>query len=150
VVLARTESPATLLEEVAARVDTIQEPQQQRNISACAEILPGLKFDRALIRRFLREELMRESVVYQEILQAGLQQGLDPDAAMENWEQEVFAPNLVTARQRCQNIANAVGLTEVLNVTQKTQTLNRSGNYRFICWFQSEVGGSPDADNNSP
>lgn len=74
----------------------------------------------------------------------------DPDAAMENWEQEVFAPNLATARQKCQNIANAVGLTEILNVTQKSQTRNRSGNYTFICWFQSEVGGSTDADNNSP
>jgi len=81
-VLAQTDSPATLLQQVAVRVDTTEEPQQQRNISACAEILPGLKFDRVLIRRFLREELMRESVVCQEIFQAGLQQGLQQEKSL--------------------------------------------------------------------
>ncbi|HEY9664165.1 MAG TPA: hypothetical protein V6C65_37450 [Allocoleopsis sp.] len=74
----------------------------------------------------------------------------DPDAELEEWEQEVFAPSLESARQRCQNIANTTGLTEVLNVTQKTKTPNRSGNYTFICWFRSEVGGSTHADNDNP
>ena len=74
-VLARTDSPTTLLQQVAAQVDMIEEPQQQRNISACAEVLAGLKFEKDLIRQFLREELMRESVIYQEILQVGRQQG---------------------------------------------------------------------------
>lgn len=73
----------------------------------------------------------------------------DPDAEMEEWEQEVFAPNLSTAKQRCQNIAMTAGLTEVLSVTQKTKTPNRSGNYTFICWFRSETGGSPDADSDN-
>ncbi len=38
-VLAQTDSPARLLEEVAARVELIEEPQQQRDISAYTEIL---------------------------------------------------------------------------------------------------------------
>jgi len=84
-VLARTDSPTALLEQVAARVDLIEDLQQQREISAYTEILAGLKFDKDLIRRFLREELMRESVIYQEIqqeaLQQGLQQGLQQEAA---------------------------------------------------------------------
>ena len=50
-------------------MEQIEEPQQQREISAYTEILAGLKFDKNLIRRFLREELMRESVIYQEIEQ---------------------------------------------------------------------------------
>lgn len=73
----------------------------------------------------------------------------DPEAEMEEWEQEVLAPSLETARQRCQNIANRAGLTEVINVTQKTKTPNRSGQYRFICWFRSEVGGSDANDDHS-
>ncbi len=52
-VLARTDSPTRLLTEVAARVDMINEPEQQRDISAYTEILAGLKFDKNLIRRFL-------------------------------------------------------------------------------------------------
>ena len=66
-VLAQTDSPAALLEQVAARVELINKPQQQRDLSAYTEILAGLKFDKNLIRRFLREELMQESVIYQEI-----------------------------------------------------------------------------------
>jgi hypothetical protein len=75
---------------------------------------------------------------------------LDPEAEMEEWEQEVFAPNLTTARQRCQNIADSIGLTEVLNVTQKTKKPNRSGTHTFICWFRSEIGDSADANNDRP
>ena len=68
-VLARTDAPTALLEQVATKVDMIEERQQKSNISAYTEILAGLKFDKDLIRRFLREELMRESVIYQEIEQ---------------------------------------------------------------------------------
>jgi heme oxygenase len=34
-----------------------------------------LRFEKDLIRQFFREEIMRESVIYQDILQQGLQQG---------------------------------------------------------------------------
>ena len=70
------DSPTALLEQVAARVDMIEEPNQQRNISVCVEVLARLKFDENLIRQFLREDLMRESPLYQEILQEGVQQGI--------------------------------------------------------------------------
>lgn len=49
-VLARTDSPEVLLEQVAARVDMIEEREQQQNISACIEVLARLKFDKNLIR----------------------------------------------------------------------------------------------------
>lgn len=74
-VLARTDAPTSLLQQVADLVEQIEEAQQQREISAYTEILAGLKFDKNLIRRFLREELMRESVIYQEIQQEAKQQG---------------------------------------------------------------------------
>jgi len=74
-VLAQTDSPATLLQQVAVQVDMIEEIQQQRDISACAEILASLRFDKNFVRQFLREEFMRESAIYQEILQSGRQEG---------------------------------------------------------------------------
>ncbi len=58
-------------------MELIDEPQQQRDISAYTEILAGLKFDKNLIRRFLREDLMRESVIYQEIRQEVRQEALE-------------------------------------------------------------------------
>ena len=74
--LARSDSPNTLLEQVAAQIDRIEEPRQRGNLAACVEVLAGLRFDIDLIRQLFREEVMRESVVYQDILQKGLQQGL--------------------------------------------------------------------------
>ena len=43
----------------------------QKNIAACVEVLASLKFDRQLIRQYLREELMQEAPIYQEIIKRG-------------------------------------------------------------------------------
>lgn len=74
--LAQTDFPDALLEQVASRVDMIEELKQKRNISACVEVLASLRFEKNFIRQFLREDLMRESVIYQEIIQQGVEQGL--------------------------------------------------------------------------
>ena len=73
--LTQTDSPQSLLAQVAEQVDRISEREQGQNIAGCAEILAGLRFEKDLIRQFFREEIMRESVIYQDILQQGLQQG---------------------------------------------------------------------------
>lgn len=73
--LAKTVSPAALLKQVADKVEAIASPDQQRNVSACAQLLAGLKYDDRFIRAFLRKELMQESTVYQEIIRRGIQQG---------------------------------------------------------------------------
>jgi predicted transposase/invertase (TIGR01784 family) len=79
-VLARTDSPESLLSQVAAQVDMIEEPSQQRNISACTQLLAGLKYNNNLITSLLREELMQESVVYQRIIRQGIEQGKREEA----------------------------------------------------------------------
>ncbi len=73
--LARTDSPQDLLEQVAAAVDMIEERDERQNISACVQVLAGLRFPKNLITQLFREEVMQESVIYQDILQKGLQQG---------------------------------------------------------------------------
>lgn len=74
----------------------------------------------------------------------------DPEAEAEEWADEVYAPDLATAKARCQNVANnAGGVTEVLDVTQTTKTPNRQGNFRFTCWLKSETGGSPSGTDSS-
>ncbi|MDZ7961837.1 MAG: Rpn family recombination-promoting nuclease/putative transposase [Aulosira sp. DedQUE10] len=73
--LARSNSPADLLQQVAAAVDMIEETDARQNISACVQVLAGLRFDKNLITQLFREEIMQESVIYQDILQKGLQQG---------------------------------------------------------------------------
>ncbi|MGB3654959.1 MAG: DUF4351 domain-containing protein, partial [Rivularia sp. (in: cyanobacteria)] len=51
------------------------ESEEQKNISACTQILAGLRFDRNLINQLFREEIMQESVIYQDIIQIGEQRG---------------------------------------------------------------------------
>ncbi len=59
----------------------IEQRQQKSDISAYTEVLAGLKFDLDLIRGFFREDLMRESVIYQEIAQEVRQKALLEEAA---------------------------------------------------------------------
>jgi predicted transposase/invertase (TIGR01784 family) len=73
--LTQTDSPQALLAQVAEQVDRISDREQRQNIAGCAEILAGLRFEKDLIRQFFREDIMRESVIYQDILQQGVQQG---------------------------------------------------------------------------
>jgi predicted transposase/invertase (TIGR01784 family) len=73
--LAATDTPLELLRQVAEQVRTIESTQQRQESSAYAQILAGLRFDKTLIRQVFREGIMRESVIYQEILQEGEQVG---------------------------------------------------------------------------
>ncbi len=67
--LTRTDSPQTLLAQVAEQVATIPNREERQNIAGCVEILAGLRFDKDLVRQFLREDIMKESVIYQDIVQ---------------------------------------------------------------------------------
>lgn len=69
--LTRTDSPSALLAQVAEQVATIPDMEQRQNIAGCTEVLAGLRFEKDLIRQFLREDIMQESVIYQDILQQG-------------------------------------------------------------------------------
>jgi predicted transposase/invertase (TIGR01784 family) len=73
--LAASNSPENLLRQVAQEVARIADDTQRQNLYACADILAGLRFDKGLIRQLFREDIMRESVTYQDILQKGVQQG---------------------------------------------------------------------------
>ncbi|MDJ0795684.1 MAG: DUF4351 domain-containing protein [Calothrix sp. MO_167.B12] len=67
--LTRSDSPQALLTQVAERVATIPDIQVRSNIAGCIEILAGLRFEKDLIQQFLREDIMQESVIYQDIVQ---------------------------------------------------------------------------------
>ncbi|NEQ11864.1 MAG: Rpn family recombination-promoting nuclease/putative transposase, partial [Moorea sp. SIO4E2] len=74
--LARSNQPLGLLEQVVAQVDRIEEKPLRGNLAACVDVLAGLRFDQDLVRRLLREEVMEESVTYQDIIQKGVEKGL--------------------------------------------------------------------------
>lgn len=57
----------------------IEETDERQNISACVQVLAGLPFEKSLITQ-LREEIMQESVIYQDILQKGEERGKKQEA----------------------------------------------------------------------
>jgi predicted transposase YdaD len=45
--------------------------ETKQDIAAYTEILPGLQFEKDFIRQLLSEDIMKESVIYQDIFQKG-------------------------------------------------------------------------------
>ena len=68
-------SSESLLRQSAAQVSQIESMQQRREVSAYTQLMAGLKFKKAMIRRVFQEGMMRESVIYQEIHEDGEQKG---------------------------------------------------------------------------
>lgn len=95
-VLSQNEDPTQVLEEVAKRIETVTDSTEKSNLTASTAIIAGLVLDRMTIGRLLRNEIMKESVIYQEIeaiglakgLQQGKQQGLQ-QGLQEGLQQEV-------------------------------------------------------------
>ena len=67
--LTKTNSAPGLLSQVATEIAKISNVQAKQNTAAYTEILAGLRFDKNLIRQLLSEDIMQESVIYQDILQ---------------------------------------------------------------------------------
>ncbi|EGJ29337.1 MULTISPECIES: Rpn family recombination-promoting nuclease/putative transposase [Moorena] len=88
--LARSNQPLGLLEQVVAQVDNIEEKPLRGNLAACVDVLAGLRFDQELVRRLLREEVMEESVTYQDIIQKGVQKGLQQGLQRGKQEEAVL------------------------------------------------------------
>jgi predicted transposase/invertase (TIGR01784 family) len=79
-VLCAAEDTTRLLGRVAEEVAKIEEPEQQQVISNCTQLLAGLRFKKDLIRQLFTRGIMRESVIYQEILEEGVEKGKQTEA----------------------------------------------------------------------
>jgi predicted transposase/invertase (TIGR01784 family) len=75
VTLGRTANRAETLREVAEAIEEIGERQQRNNVAAATSILAGLVLRKDLIQYLFREEIMQESVIYQDILAKGEARG---------------------------------------------------------------------------
>ena len=91
-VLSQNEDPTQVLEEVAKRIETVTDSTEKSNLTASTAIIAGLVLDRMTIGRLLRNEIMKESVIYQEIEAIGLAKGLQQgkqQGLQEGKQQEV-------------------------------------------------------------
>src|SRR5262249_25386858 len=75
--LCRAKSGESLLSEITARIREIKSKEQQRETITFAQVLAGLRYNKSIIYRILKEnEMLEESSVYQDILQKGVQRGV--------------------------------------------------------------------------
>jgi predicted transposase/invertase (TIGR01784 family) len=74
-VLTQTSNQAQVLQQVANRIEILADVNQRRNLAAASGLLAGLILNKTIIRQLLREELMRESVIFQELEAEAMQKG---------------------------------------------------------------------------
>jgi predicted transposase/invertase (TIGR01784 family) len=74
-ILTQTENRENLLRQIGQQIEQIGNRREQSNVAASTAILAGLVLNRDIIQRLLREDIMRESVIYQEIEGKGRQKG---------------------------------------------------------------------------
>jgi predicted transposase/invertase (TIGR01784 family) len=75
-ILTQCEEPTTRLREVAKGLDRIENQGVRANLMAATAVFAGLVMAPETIKKILRSDIMKESAVYQEILQEGEQLGL--------------------------------------------------------------------------
>ena len=73
-VLAAADDTTQLLSRVAEQVSNIEELEQRQEITACTQVLAGLRFTKNVISNFFTRGIMRESIIFQEILEEGKQE----------------------------------------------------------------------------
>ncbi len=62
----------------------------------------------------------------------------DPDRPFDEWQIEVRAKDISSARAQCEAEIAPARLVELLNVTQVTKTPNKNGEVKFVCWYRRE------------
>jgi predicted transposase/invertase (TIGR01784 family) len=78
--LGKTPNRPEILRQVAAKIDNIEGRTEKSNLAAATAILAGLVLTKEIIGSLLREEIMRESVIYQDIRESGKAQGRREEA----------------------------------------------------------------------
>jgi len=111
-VLTKTNDPAEVLTEVAKRIDNIEDKKVKSNVAAATAIISGLALNKEVIQRLLRSEIMKESVIYQEIL-------LEGEAKGKAEEKTQIALNMIHSGISIDLIAQITGLS--LDQIQKLQ-----------------------------
>ncbi|GBO53690.1 hypothetical protein APA_1638 [Pseudanabaena sp. lw0831] len=125
--LSQTNDPAETLRQVANQIENIEDKQVQSNVAASTAIISGIALNKEIIQRLLRSEIMKESVIYQEILLEGKAEGKAEGIAEGEAKGLAKASNQIALNMLRSNIAidlvvQFTGLT--LKQVQKLQKLS--------------------------
>jgi len=126
-VLTKTTNPEATLRDIAKLIDKITDRKVKSDVAAATSIISGLALNKEIIQRLLRSEIMKESVIYQEILLEGLTEGKAQGLVKGKTEGKAEATNQIAINMLHSNIsveviAQVTGLT--LKQVQKLQKLS--------------------------
>jgi len=104
----------------------MRDRRRQSNVASSAAVLAGLVLTQEEIRRLLRSEVMKESVIYQEIKEEGLREGRQEglQQGLQQGRQSAIAEiaaKLLDSGMEIEQVASVTGLT----VTQVQDLENR-------------------------
>ena len=120
--LSKTDNPEATLKQVARQIENITDQQIQSNVAASTAIISGIALNKEIIQRLLRSEIMKESVIYQEILLEGKAEGKAEGLAEgKTKEREKIAMNMIRSNISVDLVAQFTGLTP--KQVQKLQLL---------------------------
>jgi len=133
--LSQTNNPEETLRQVARQIESIEDKQVQSNVAASTAIISGIALNKEIIQRLLRSEIMKESVIYQEILREGIAEGeakglakgkaegiAEGEAKGKTKERNQIAINMMHSNISVELIAQFTGLT--LKEVQKLQKIS--------------------------
>jgi len=121
--LSQTDNPEETLRQVAKQIEQISDKQLQSNVAASTAIISGIALNKEIIQRLLRSEIMKESVIYQEILLEGEAKGIAKgEAKGKTEERNQIAINMMHSNVSLELIAQFTGLT--LKQVQKLQKIS--------------------------
>jgi predicted transposase/invertase (TIGR01784 family) len=121
--LSQTDNPEETLRQVAQQIEQITDKQVQSNVAASTAIISGIALNKEIIQRLLRSEIMKESVIYQEILLEGEAKGLAKGKAEGKAETaRQIAINMMRSNISGDLVAQFTGLS--LKEVQKLQKLS--------------------------
>lgn len=128
--LSNTRFPEETLKQVAGQIENIADKTIQSNVAASTAIISGIALSKEIIRRLLRSEIMKESVIYQEILLEGEAKGISKGIAKgeakgltkgKAEERNQIALKMLHSSVAVESIAEFTGLT--LKQIEKLQKL---------------------------
>ncbi len=125
--LTNNQDPEETLRQVARQIENIEDKQVQSNVAASTAIISGIALNKEIIQRLLRSEIMKESVIYQEILLAGKAEGkaegiAEGEAKGKTQERNQIALNMLRSNIAPDLVAQLTGLT--LKQVQKLQKIS--------------------------
>ena len=81
-VLSQVSNRVQVLQQLAPTIEAITNRKQRSDVAASTALLAGLVLERDIIQRILRQDIMKESVIFQEIDAAGFDRGIQRERSL--------------------------------------------------------------------